>query len=402
MKLYPHQIEAVKFHSSIPYSICGDDPGLGKTLIALTLVNDTKFKTLIVVPAFLRSNWLREIDKFYFELRPLVDVVSYNHFTKMVEQKVSVMNRYEFIIFDEAHFLKERTSKRTKAAHDVVAIVKPKKLLLLTGTPIVNRVTEFWSLLKLVHFGRQYSRFDTYEKFYTFANTFSHMDQYEIRGRRFIKYYGIKNQETLKELIRPIYLRRKTHQVVNLPEQIISFVGDESSRDLDLEKAWDQYDGSDNQKSFSAAKAVNALAKVDLTIDFVLESLVDQKLIIFSDHVLAAETIHDKLKDRVSCRLITGETPVDERAEIVKEFEAVFQILIATIGAASTGLNLQVANYMVFNDICWVPGVLEQAMKRIHRIGTTKTCFYYFVTKSKIDHLIAKTINEKRAVIGAV
>lgn len=395
--LYPHQIEAIEFHSKRKYSICGYEPGLGKSLIAIKLAERFGLKTLIIVPAYLKHNWNNEIDKFS-TCKHLFSVESYSIFTKLIQQKIQNFKEYKFIVFDEAHFLKSHDAKRTKAAHSFVSIMRPDRLLLLTGTPIVNRVAEFHSLLKLCFYSREFDSFLPFDNFYKFAMAFSHIEKYQISGRTIVKYFGVKNPEVLRELIRPVYIRKKTKDVLNLPEQVISYIGDNTIRDFELEQAYDKYLGDGQMAHFSSAKAVNALAKVKQTVQFVQDTITDNKVVIFSDHVQAAQEIAVGL----DCEVITGQTSINDRAEIIKKFLDKDQYLVATIGALSTGVNLQVANYMVFNDVCFVPGQLEQAMKRIHRIGTKETCFYYFMVISKIDEQIIKTLNEKKDTINQV
>jgi SNF2 family DNA or RNA helicase len=76
--------------------------------------------------------------------------------------------------------------------------------------------------------------------------------------------------------------------------------------------------------------------------------------------------------------------------------------IVATIGSMSVGVNLQAANYMVFNDYPWVPADLAQAEKRIHRIGQKSNCFYYYIFSSGVDENIFQTILDKLKITREV
>jgi len=375
-KLYDFQKEAVDFGLKNPYFINACQMGLGKTIQSIALSDKLGFETLVVCPAYLISNWKSEIRKFSSNPEKY-KVISYDNFA------IRTPGKYENLIFDEAHYLKNYKAKRTMTAHNYIRSYRPKKLNLLTGTAIVNRVEEIHSLLTLCSYGGSYEEFKKYLNYYYFVNKFCNVEIKKFGYKQFKQYTGIKNADVLKKLIKPVYFRRRAKDVLDLPKTIKQYIGDADRIDRDLEDAWDEYQKG-NVEHFSSKKAVNALAKVNQTCEFVLNSLQDQKVIIFSDHVDAAMKTNDA-RDRA-----------------VKGLNNNLDYIVATIGAMSTGVNLQAANYMVFNDVPFVPSNLAQAEKRIHRIGQNKTCFYYYVISSDIDKRIVKTLNDKIKVINEV
>jgi SNF2 family DNA or RNA helicase len=142
--LFPFQRKAVEFHLSHHYSINGCKMGLGKTIQAIATLAHVQGPACIVCPAYLRQNWLSEMDKFLPENHShKITVISYEKFVRFAPDSCHIL------IFDEAHYLKNMLSKRSKFAHNYVKSKLPTYLLLLTGTPIKNRVTDFYSPMKL-------------------------------------------------------------------------------------------------------------------------------------------------------------------------------------------------------------------------------------------------------------
>lgn len=94
---------------------------------------------------------------------------------------------------------------------------------------------------------------------------------------------------------------------------------------------------------------------------------------------------------------------MEKRNELVTKFQnGQLDVLVCTVGAASTGLTLTRSNLVVFNDIPWVPADLVQARKRIHRISQERQSRCVYIVGSKVDDNIIKTIRSKEKVISAV
>ena len=397
-KLDPYQIEAVKFHLCSPYSINGYDMGLGKSVmsIATNIASEAK-NVLVVMPKSLLFNWKDEIEKF-------VDCdVNFSRVTYGSLHKVgSAFADYDSVICDEAHYLKNLEAKRTINFHNMLLEHKPKRFMALTGTPVKNHIGEFYSLLRLCYYGGHYPEFAQYaHSIHYFLNKFSNRVQKKIPGtsRTVLKYEGLKNVALLKELLAPIYTRKLAKDVLDLPperdREIV--IKDESEVDKFLQDAWESYSGEKKDKTFSSGKAVSALAKTAYTIDFVKDSIDSMgKVIIFTDHVQAAE----KLGDSLGVSPITGDTSSSRRDQAVKDInEGKTKYLVATIKSLSEGVNLTQVNHMIFNDDPWVPADALQARRRIRRRGQKKTCFYYYILASRYDQVIHRTLAKKRKII---
>lgn len=400
---YDYQLRGIEFAFTKRYSLNGDRMGLGKSLQALGLVTLAGAnRVLVVCPAFLTFNWRNEIEKFLgAEHQDKFDVMSYDAMTKL-----KTIAPYDVVVVDEIHYLKNLQAQRTKTFHALMEKSQPKYFIGLSGTPIKNSVPEFYSLLKLCWLGGGYPAFDVYSKGpYGFLAKFTVKKTLFLGGRQITKYDGVRNVEGLKELIKPVYLRRRTEDVLSLPQQVFQevLISDKSVFDEKVQAAWDSYLGGKNRNLFTSNKAVSALAKVSFTVEFVRGLLQEvDRVIVFSDHVQAVKEIFTAF-DVGDSRYITGETPMAARAGIVKEFEVgKCKVLVATIGAMSVGVNLTSCSTMVFNDAPWVPADMAQAEARIWRIGQTRKVAYYYILASKTDQVIYRTLASKKKLIERV
>ena len=420
-ELFKHQLEGVDFALSNPYHLNGFEMGLGKTATALAVACKLKAKTLVVAPAYLRKNWLEEIDKFtegldievisYAALRKRLDAIAnpkmstLNDSTKSlktIKDIASIMD-VRFIIADEAHYLKNHKAKRTEAFHEIVASTKPSHVMMMSGTPIKNRVSEFWSLLQICFYGGKYPLFKPFHRlFYKFCHTFSYERTFEVNNIPIVRFDGVKNVERLKELIRPVYIRRRSADVLDLPDMIHTDIVTKGSKkfEQDLEEAYELFKVDANDPQYMSLKAANALAKVGDTYKTVSDMLEnDKKVVVFTCHI---DSVRESAK-KFKVPFIDGSVSADRRHDIISEFnKSKSGVLVATIGAASTGFNLTSANYMVFNDFPFVPADLEQARKRIHRIGQAFKCFYYYMFNSEFDKKLFNMLHRKQKDIGKV
>lgn len=105
----------------------------------------------------------------------------------------------------------------------------------------------------------------------------------------------------------------------------------------------------------------------------------------------------------LSCAKIEGSTSMEARDISVRGFnEGRYQLLMLTIGAASVGYTLVRGSHMIFNDLPWVSTDLDQAEKRIHRIGQSKTCYIHFISYGRVDSYINNKLMFKRDLLEEV
>ncbi len=416
VSLFPHQIKAINYALKNRYCVLGLGMGLGKTNCAIQVREKTKANCLVVCPAYLIGNWENEIklwappDTIVTPLRKkkqLYDVFDSDYV--LVSYDLCQKHEYLFewadlLVLDEAHSIKSQKAKRTQYIHRVVYENSVKSVIMLTGTPIKNRVPEWYSLLALCNYNPriEYSQF--LEKFpdeITFSDYFAHRNEYTIeinhRYVTIVNWSGLRNVEELRGFLDGHYLRIKSEDVLDLPPVTYKDVVVEGVDDKELRKAFDTYLSSDGAGDVNpTAKAEAALAKAPITIKYAKDMLEEvDSVVIYSDHVLASEAIAKAL----NVTALNGKVPAHKRMEAVTKFQAgEGRVLVATIGALSTGINLTRTNHMVLNDFSWVPGDNLQAVMRIQRIGQKNKCFVHRMV-STVDQYILETLASKIEVI---
>lgn len=416
--LQPHQEKTVQFGVKHNYCIYALEMGLGKSLSALATWQRTGGRLLIVCPAYLVLNWKNEVRKFMSEnlvvscftegrqLYPLWDtdicIVSYD----LLKKAQYLFEWADMVVADEATELMNMKSQRSDMFHRGVYENSIKRLLLLTGTPIKNRVEEYFSLISLCNYNPKltHSRFlNLFPDSVTFADHFSFRQEYDIfvgsKLVKVIKWEGVRNVAELKEFLKDIYIRFESKDVLDLPPITYKDILISEDTDTHLLNAFNTY-VSQNKAVTPDVKRGAAGSKVPFTYKYAKELLKEVgQLVIYSDHQAPVQ----ELASRFGVRGITGATPVKVRNQIETDFQAGTQkVIVATIGSFSTGVNLTAANNIVVNDFPWVPGDLDQMSHRIQRIGQTKPCVVHRVLGSPQDAYILKVIESKKNTIAKV
>lgn len=424
IQLESHQVEGVKYALLHHYHLNCDAPGVGKTLQALTTAffhqRNKHFPTLCVVPSYLAFNWELEIEKFsktkkkYLTLKTGKSVKKWIQSDKgedfvilsygLFRANASILQFFKMVIWDEVHYLKSIDALVSQAAHAQLEMWKPPVMVGLTGTPVKNRVPEFYSLLCLCAYNTRgtsgVSVLDGYS-FWDFKNAFCYREKIRIGARRFVdKFHGLKNKEGLKLLLRGKYIRR-TNEVLGLEEPIIKDIYVNYRTNPKLLEEWENFNKGVKKSINSTIKKEAALKVAPATAKVCKDFMVEQRgpIVVFTCHPDVVEIIHNKVG---KCRFesITGSTSNKIREKINVDFqEGLIDVLVCSIGAASTGLNLFKSNTMIFNDEDWVPENNTQAMMRILRKGQTKRCSFYFMRGSKSEKIISQKLQDKSKTI---
>lgn len=419
LELLDYQKTSVEFAKKTPYCILALEMGLGKTVSALVTSIELNSKTLIVCPTFLCLNWKAEIEKFFPE--KVVSLLRHKNDFYFPVDSDFVIIPYSFlhfadilfewadlVVYDEAQFLKNIESIRGEASHRLTYENSISRVLMLTGTPILNRVYELHSLLCLTQYDPRVVEspfLKRFPNFVEFANHFSHLTEVDIwRGRKKVrvqKWEGVKNLEELKGILSKYMIRFKSEDVLDLPQYQEHFIQVDDQDFPDLLEEFNNFKGDDSNNSvMPKIKARAALAKVPLTIEYV-KSLLDKELqvIVYSDHVESAK----KIAAAFRVTHIDGNTKDERRMTAATQFQrGETNVIVATIGSFSTGVNLQCAFNMVLNDFPWSVGVLEQAKFRIIRVGQKHRCQFHYMMGSYQDNYIFNRLMEKKEVIKEV
>lgn len=418
-ELKDYQLETVEWGLKNPYSILALEQGLGKTLCALEIYDRCPEKNLLVVcPSYLILNWKNEIKRFFenkYQITTFqkgsdiyevwdtdIVITSYD----LVQKASYLFSWANVVVADECNILKTMKAARTEFFHKNIFENSTKRLLLLTGTPIKNRVEEFYSLISMCCYNpNSTSKFlERFPDSITFCDYFAFRREFEmIRGNRrvkIMKWEGVRNTEELKKWLQGIYIRYSSRDVLNLAPIVFKDVTISDIDDIDLLEEFNKF-YRENKTVSPSLKAKSALDKAPFTCKYVRGIMDDgvEEIVIYTDHVKSCEYI----AERFGVTPIHAGTSMIKRAAIAKDFQdGRIKVIVATIGAFSTGVTLTKSHNLVFNDYSWVPGDMEQVIYRINRIGQERQCIIHRVFGSPQDNYIMKTLEQKIETIKKV
>ena len=463
MKLYPHQLENVEFITERGRGLIADEMGLGKTISALVCI---EAPATIVCPALLKVNWAREINKWLPDLSVTVVNGSKEPDREQQQADVVVIN-YDILhshvgwigqrgdrtlVADEAHYLKNldirwnkrerrhepaaKSPRRARAFYELHAEVP--RLILLTGTPILNRVRELFPLLHMIDRSEWGSG-------YQFCMRYC-AGHFEFLGRRRIfKCDGRSNMDELHARISGVYMMRHTKEaeLKNLPAKSRGSIA------VSLSKAYArQYRKARNdfldwlvehegEEAVGRALQAEALVKLNKLrslaaagkAEACVAHIVDhfestgRPLVVMGVHRDAFDLVRaglDKVNETVDKALSKGKQPpiarkirhdmvvggqsASARQAAIDAFQdaGTLDVLLYSIPIA-TGTTLTRANDMVFIERMWRPADQLQAEDRIHRIGQEQKVFItYLDAEGTIDMKLAQLLMVKSETAAAV
>ncbi|MER6953479.1 DEAD/DEAH box helicase [Streptomyces sp. NPDC000618] len=414
-----------------------DDMGLGKTitLIALHLKRARTEPTLVVCPASLLGNWQREITRFapgvpvrrfHGPERSLTDLsggfVLTTYGTMRSAAPALAEQPWGMVVADEAQHVKNPYSATAKALR---TIPTPARVA-LTGTPVENNLSELWALLD-----------------WTTPGLLGPLKSFRARHARAVENgEDAAAVERLARLVRPFLLRRKksdpgivpelppktetdhpvplTREQAALYEAVVreSLLAIETADGIArrglvlkllgaLKQICDHPALYLKEEAASVGDALAARSGKLALLDELLDTLLaeDGSALVFTQYVGMARLITAHLTARaVPVELLYGGTPVPERELMVDRFQSgATPILVLSLKAAGTGLNLTRAGHVVHFDRWWNPAVEEQATDRAYRIGQTQPVqVHRLITEGTVEDRIAEMLEAKRALADAI
>ena len=432
----PHQLEVAKqvVENMNGKAILADEVGLGKTIEAGLILKEYMIrglvkKVLILVPASLVSQWAVELNSKFFipamaQRKSYVweqcDVVisSIDTAKRNPHREIIYKQDYDLIIIDEAHKLKNNKTKN----YEFVQNLKKKFCLLLTATPIQNRVSEIFNLVSLLKPGHLGSETDFYEKYKKDARS---LDDHEhlkelvnkvmIRNRRADT--GIEWTKRIVETI-PIEFSQEEHELY----QSICSLGDKgeginksqfsimtlqreacSSREavyytlknmLQKEELTSPVYHQKINQLISLVEKVQSNAKAKKALELIQK--INDKVIIFTEYRATQLYLQWFLKQNgISSVPFRGGFKRGKKDWMRELFKNNAQVLIAT-EAGGEGINLQFCHHIINFDLPWNPMRLEQRIGRIHRLGQVKDVHIYnFAIKGTVEERVMKLLYEK-------
>lgn len=410
-------------------AILGDDPGLGKSIQALSYVMKNNKSAIILCPASLKANWLNYIERFtgekgyYLEGRtpsegdvhllltkkPRFLVVNYDILGgsemkldngKTVFPWVAILSlaKYDVAILDECHKLKNPDAKRTRAA----LALEYNEVIGMSGTPILNRPGEFYTILHIIA-----------------PEIFTSRERYEFNFT--YNRNTPRNTAELHRLLRSLMIRR-TQKDVNkqLPpvNRITELCELSAAGQVSYQKALKgvyeslaEFGGESSDITSILAQLVRckqicAQDKVNHTADLAtdLYDSTEKKVLIFTQFVPVAEAIARRLGQETL--LVTGSVSQSERFNMCQQFQSDPNIhfLVGTTQVMQEGLNLTEAHTVIFNDTTWTPANEIQAEGRAYgRLNDAHgITSYYQIASDTIEVETQKLRERKLAIITEV
>ena len=426
-KPYPHQIYGAKILVGEKRFILADTMGLGKTLTSAIAAYNVPGRKLIICPASLRLNWRNELIMFGIDpddIAVVLDgkslreqlwadktwfIINYDNLRTIPMCKTTIKNwskQFSVAIYDEAHYCKTVTyrgkpkSERGKNTAEIAENVE--NLYLLTGTPLSNHTSDIYPLLCMVH-AKCASDWNNFANTYcdAYIDSFSHWH-----------YDGASNTEVLHQRLTHYMLRRKTEDVLQMPEKIRTYIpciAKLKEYDKALKEYYEGKEAPEEEKFCALAamqkmKQALAIGKVNETINFA-KDFVDngQPIVIYTCYVETAKKIAEAFKN--TSVLIIGETSAKDRQKAIDDFqEGKKNVIVCTLGAGSVGITLTRSNIILFNDFDYVASTMRQAEDRIWRIGQKNSCsiFYVYADGCMMDEILMDMLNRKLTTIGTV
>ena len=409
--------------------ILADDMGLGKTIQIISILLDYKQNSnerkasIVISPSSLSLNWKNEIEKFApslnikvirgtaLERKKIIEnidkydliITSYDLLKRDIDIYEKQNYNFRFIIADEAQYLKNNNTKNAKAIKQLNADTR----FALTGTPIENSLAELWSIFDFIMPGYLFS----YKEF---------KSTYEMA---IVKDEDKEAMNKLKMLIEPFVLRRTKKEVLTeLPEKTITVLNNEMEEEQRkiylsyLVQAKQELQDEININGYekSQIKILAALTRLrqicchpglfiedynggSSKLEQCMEIIEDgvnagHKILLFSSYTSMFEIIEKELKSRdINYFKLTGATKVDERIELVDEFNhnPEIGVFLISLKAGGTGLNLIGADMVIHYDPWWNISAENQATDRAYRIGQKNNVqVYKLITKDSIEEKI--------------
>jgi superfamily II DNA or RNA helicase len=440
LPLYKYQKEGVLFAARAGRSLLGDEMGLGKTIQAIAASELMARclgveRVLVVCPTSLKHQWEQEIARAtgrtalvtgglqhqrraVYEQDSLFKITNYD----VVHRDLEIINRWspDLVILDEAQRIK---NWETRAARSVKQIRSPY-CLVLTGTPLENRLEELVSIVQFIDKHR-------------LGPTYRFLHEHQVREEETGRVIGYKDLDRVSQTLAPVLLRRRKKEVLTqLPERL------EKNFFLPMtEPQWGYH--AENQEIVSRVvskwrkygflteadqrRLMIALQNMRMSCDstYLLDQKTDHstkpdelaqlleeafeesdaKVVIFSQWVRMHELVQRRLTPRGWDHVFFhGGVEGRKRKGLVGRFkeDPKCRAFLST-DAGGVGLNLQHANVVINLDLPWNPAVLEQRIGRVHRLGQTQPVrVVNYVSEGTIEQGMLSLLGFKKSLFSGV
>ena len=429
-ELLPYQMEGVAFAVGAGRTVLADDMGLGKTIqgvgVAELLTREAGIrKVLVICPTTLKSQWRNEIYRFsdrdvqliigsaeqrasHYDNECFFTVCNYEQVLRDLLPIERV--KWDLIILDEGQRIKNWESKTS----NMVKILRSPFALVLSGTPLENRLDELYSVVQFIDDRR-------------LAPDFRFFNRHRVVNESG-KVIGYKNLDELRANLKPILLRRtreavldqlppRTTEIIRIPPtaeqadmhaghmQTVNMIANKSFLTemdmLRLRTALLMCRMSANSTFLVDKKEPSYSTKLQHLEDLLQQLFAEEgrKAVLFSEWTTILNLIEPILeKQKLEFVRLDGKVPQKKRQQLVHRFQNDPDCkLFITTNAGSTGLNLQAANTVINVDLPWNPAILEQRVARAHRMGQKRPVqVFVLVTEDTLEENLLATLSNKQ------
>lgn len=443
---YPYQIDGIRFGLEKQRLFIGDEPGLGKTLQSIGIVDTANaYPCLVICPSSLKINWQREFEKFTDKKALVLDNgtrTTWPYLLQMKMHHVAIVNyeslrkffvwdirggksfrlkdvvfcpqikMFRSIIIDESHRVKDPSAQQTIFTKGIAT--GKQWCILLSGTPVVNRPEDLVAQLSIMgrlnEFGGRQAFIDRYCGGES-SSRFSREEKAE--------------PENLTELSQRLYStcmirREKAKVLTELPDKtrcdLYVEISNREEYDLaqeDLAEYLRLYTQASDPEirrkmrmealvKFMTLRSIAAKGKVAQAIDFARNFLASGKpLILFCSYHEIVDELQRAFPKAVR---VTGRDSSTAKQAAVDAFQSGHaQLIICSIKAAGVGLTLTASSNVAFVEFPWTYADCCQCEDRAHRIGQKDnvTC-YYLIGRGTIDHALYNIIHRKKSIANQI
>ena len=409
--------------------ILADEMGLGKTVQVIAFLasqEGRKHPNLVVCPAALILNWGEEFEKFAPELNVSLIYGNAAERKKKIEESSGMdvwVTSYELLrqdiklyqelqfdtcILDEGQHVKNQSTLASKA----VKAVSCRQRFVLTGTPIENRLSELWNLFDFLMPGYLYS----------------HRAFVEKLEKPIVKSKNEEAMAQLRKLVQPFLLRREKKDVLKeLPPKIehirrialgqtermtyLSAVNAAKSTLTDTGKlkilaALTQLRQVCCDPNLCFENYSGETSKLEVCLELCSGMAANgHQILLFSQFTSMLDILRERLEELgLTTYTIQGSTPKEQRARLVKDFNAGgAQVFLISLKAGGTGLNLTAADVVIHYDPWWNLAAQNQATDRAHRIGQRQCVqVYKLIAKDTIEERILDLQDKKAELLDVL
>ncbi|GHT77821.1 helicase [Bacteroidia bacterium] len=421
-------------------SVIADDMGLGKTLQVISILLkfkeenaiDKKHKALVVVPTGLLTNWQAEIGKFAPSLSSHIfhgsardlkefdaDIMLTTYGVLRSDFELLKKQKWQTMIIDEAQNIKNHDTAQSKAVKSIPANIR----IAMSGTPVENRLTEFWSIMDYTNKG-YLGNVKTFKEDYATPIQVFNDEQIASKFRKITAPFMMRRMKSDKSIISDLPDKIEQNQFAQLSKQQAALY--QKTMQAAMEEI-EGFEASDSQTLFKRQGLVLQMilalkqicnhptqflkngqfdaalsGKTELLFEL-LDSINEsgEKVLIFTQFAEMGELLQRFIGERFGDEpmFYHGGCSIKQREDMVNRFQngRADKIFILSLKAAGTGLNLTAASHVIHYDLWWNPAVENQATDRAYRIGQKKNVMVHrMICKNTFEERIDEMIQKKK------